>query len=480
MVIGTDKAQECMRHAISCAARSKAEDERPHPLVGAVLSDLSGNVLLTVARGEFEPGLHAEAGLIRRAKQKGIGLTETALFSTLEPCTWRSRSHVPCAIQVQKAEIPLVYIGMIDPDLRICGRGESYLSISSTVERFPAALRQELVELHALFLASKLPALVWAVKTYGIEPPPADRPRLSLLHMSQDLIATSDGEIWISGGDLSWQRELQPALLRAYLDERRVRILVNREISQDLEEAALAIGATVAHATRPLPLRAAFVAPGTNHAQVLILERGNVHKLGCPEDQTLIDTLCQTVEERCGHSRAGKLRIRKLDDAFLLDALRRHVPQYANVVLEFRELPINILCPLPSSLEEFKLARWDLLSRTIERYCLPDAFAIEGSPWPCTPPVVEVYPDNMHVIIDGSHRVFADRNRGKATIRSIVAQMPNFDSVPAVPRGGWIEVGRSYETVPREVRYQSYDHGEFREIREAFRIQIEATPDATD
>ena len=471
----TAKALECMERAIRCAERSKPEDGRPHPRVGAVLSDLEGNVLLEMARGEFHPGDHAEAGLLAGAKREGIDLTKTALFSTLEPCTWRSRNHIPCAIQVENAQIPLIFIGMIDPDLRICGRGETYLSTQTVaiVERFPADLRRVLMKVDAQFLANKLPALTWAVRTYGIERAPTERPRLSILHLWQDLIAGSDGEVWISGGDLSWLREMQPALLRAHLDKRRVRILLNRVIAPELEQAALAVGATLAPARRPLALRATIVAPGTDHTQVLAVEPSDVRKLGCPEDRRLIDTICQMYEDRFGESRAGAVAIRALPPDFLVDALRRYVPQYAGVALDFREMSIDVLRPLPSSLEEFKLARWDLLSRTIELHGLPEAFALEGSRWPCTPPVVEVYPDGMHVIIDGAHRVFAHRNRGKTTIRAVVAPMSGFDSVPAVPRGGWNEVGRSYEKVPRDARYQWNRKDQFRPIREAFRRHIE-------
>ena len=466
-------AVSCMQRAVARARQSRHEDERSHPYVGAVLSDLDGNVLLQMARGEAAPGIHAEAGLIELAKKKRIDLTKTVLFSTLEPCTWRTRKHVPCAIQVEDAAIPVIYVGMIDPDLRVCGRGEIYLSACRIVERFHPDLRQELCAINRVFLESKLPALVWAVRTYDIPRGPAERPRLSVLHRSLDVIERSDGEIWITGGDLSWLRELQPALLKAHLDGRQVRLLINREISTEVENAGLAVGAKLSHAQRPWALRATIVAPRTDHTEVLIFEAANVRELGCPEDQTLIDTLCQTFEERFGDERAGTVRIRSLGPEELMAALRRHVPQYAEVPLDFHEIPIEILRPLPSSLERFKLARWDLLSRTIESYDLPESFALDGSPWPCTPPVVEVYPDGMHVIIDGAHRVYAHRSRGKWSIDAIVAQMPGYASVPAVPRGSWDEVEIISEKVPRDQRYQWNKDGQFRGIREAFRRLLE-------
>jgi pyrimidine deaminase RibD-like protein len=470
-----NKALERMKQTVEVAKRSKAEDGRPHPLVGAVLSDLDGNSLLEMARGEFKDGVHAEAGLLMRAKERGIDLTKTALFATLEPCTWRSRKHRPCALQVQEAGIPIVYIGMIDPDLRICGRGETYLTFCSHVERFPANLRIEIADLNESFLAAKRNALVWAVKTYGINPvlPAAERPRLSILHLSQDFIIASEGDVWISAGDMSWLRELQPVLLRAHLDGRKIRILCNRQIPIAVETAALSLGATLSYATRPWPLRATVVMPGTAQTQILITDAGDTHKLGWPEDRKLIDTLCQAFEERWGNPKEGRCVVHPLESKILIKALAKHVPQYSSANLTLQDIPIEGLLPLPSSLEEFKLARWDLLSRTIERHSLPNFFAIENSPWACTPPVVEVYPDGMRVIIDGAHRVFASRSRGRITTRAIVVQLPNFDMFPAVPRAGWEEVTRSYEKTPREERYDSYTSGYFRPIRDAFRLGVE-------
>ena len=67
-----------MRQAIEVARKSIPEDGRPHPLVGAVLTDLDGNILLEMARGQFGPGIHAEAGILAVAKEKGIDLLKTA------------------------------------------------------------------------------------------------------------------------------------------------------------------------------------------------------------------------------------------------------------------------------------------------------------------------------------------------------------------------------------------------------------------
>jgi hypothetical protein len=70
-------------------------------------------------------------------------------------------------------------------------------------------LRAKIAQLNNEWLADKRTALIWSVKTYGIEPPSlgAERPRASILHLSQDLIQGADGEVWISAGDMSWLKE---------------------------------------------------------------------------------------------------------------------------------------------------------------------------------------------------------------------------------------------------------------------------------
>jgi hypothetical protein len=83
------------------------------------------------------------------------------------------------------------------------------------------------------------------------------------------------------------------------------------------------------------------------------------------------------------------------------------------------------------------------------------------------PPVMEVYPDNKCVIIDGAHRVYVERNRGKTGVWAIVVSMPEYD-FPAIPRAGWEEVSRSCDKIPREQRCELYRADQFQPIRAAF------------
>ena len=69
-----------MRLAIDEAKASKAEDERAHPRVGAVLVR-DGKVLASGHRGELGAGDHAEFTVFEK-KVPGIDLTGSTLFTT--------------------------------------------------------------------------------------------------------------------------------------------------------------------------------------------------------------------------------------------------------------------------------------------------------------------------------------------------------------------------------------------------------------
>src|SRR5438067_525498 len=114
-IIPLDRLSNIFRDVLLEAAKSIPEDDRVHPYVGALLTDLSGRVLVRAHRGE-RPGAHAEYLLLERAREAGVSLRESALFVTLEPCTKRGRDKIPCALRIAEAQIPLIFIGTLDPN----------------------------------------------------------------------------------------------------------------------------------------------------------------------------------------------------------------------------------------------------------------------------------------------------------------------------------------------------------------------------
>lgn len=148
-----DVARAFMKEAVEVSRQSVAEDQGRHPLVGAVLVDKDGQRLATAHRGQAGPGTHAEYSLLEQASELGIDASGAALFVTLEPCTSRRADKTPCAQRIVDAGIATVYLGMLDPNPIICGRGETFLRNHLRVERFPHDLVREIAEANADFCA---------------------------------------------------------------------------------------------------------------------------------------------------------------------------------------------------------------------------------------------------------------------------------------------------------------------------------------
>ena len=88
-----------------------------NPPVGCVL--VRKNII--VARGHTnEPGApHAEAMALSHLAGDPADVTA---FVTLEPCSFHGRTP-SCAAALIQSGIKAVYVGIIDPDTRNCGRG---------------------------------------------------------------------------------------------------------------------------------------------------------------------------------------------------------------------------------------------------------------------------------------------------------------------------------------------------------------------
>lgn len=150
--LSQEKVEELMLEAIIESEKSVPEDERIHPKVGAVLTDSKGNILVRSHRGEDGNGGHCEYTLLREAVHNQIDLNDKILFVTLEPCTSRGRGKIPCAQRIVDAGIPRIFVGMLDPNQIICGRGETYLRMHAIVERFPDKLVKKIEAINSDFI----------------------------------------------------------------------------------------------------------------------------------------------------------------------------------------------------------------------------------------------------------------------------------------------------------------------------------------
>ena len=136
--------------AIEEAKRSVAEDDRPHPKVGAVVVK-DGKVLAKAHRGE-NPKSHAEYVALED-KLSNETLAGATVYTTLEPCVKRNPPKICCAERLANRRVARVLIGMLDPNPDIRGLGDQFLSeVGIEVQLFPRDLRAQVEEMNREFI----------------------------------------------------------------------------------------------------------------------------------------------------------------------------------------------------------------------------------------------------------------------------------------------------------------------------------------
>lgn len=109
-----------MRAAIDEAEQARGSTG-DNPWVGSVIVDARGTI---IAGGHTQgPGEdHAEIVAMRRARELGVDLTTTTLYSTLEPCSFHGRTPA-CSRAIADAGFRRVVTGIRDPNPRVDGLG---------------------------------------------------------------------------------------------------------------------------------------------------------------------------------------------------------------------------------------------------------------------------------------------------------------------------------------------------------------------
>jgi len=475
-----------MQETIREALKSVPEDNQAHPKVGALLVDADGNIKYRAHRGEEEKGGHAEYHLFKKIERDAFDPKDCALFVSLEPCTRRGKNKVPCSVRLAESGIKQIYIGTLDPNPHITGRGEMFLSFEMAVDRFPSVLAAELRAINKDFFERYRYTHIPAVSPYAgsdpDQPQLAHRPVLAgqregILLQSLDLISGTDGDVSIFAGDLSWVAELQLSLVLAKLDKRRVRILCDDAGRRTGEfttrkEMAKALGADVGMVRDAIRLRGTLVTPLTTKPALLCTEKHpalHAQLFQAPHESGIITAITHLFEScwaKATVEPGTTPRFKSLPPADIIAALKANVPAYTAASIELATLCLTELKPLARYRERFKLLRLSQLTVLSERHSVQLPTAIQGSPRAIIHPVVELTAGGEYVIIDGTHRVYSAINMNLETLDVFLVK-DTATPPPATPLANWDAVKVTTGKRPRDQRYTGYSEDRFRPIRAA-------------
>lgn len=129
-------------------------EDRTDPKVGAVLATLDGEVIEIAHRGELRTGDHAEFTVLER-KCRNRKVEGYILFATLEPCAPGARSEpkLSCAERISNGRIKKVYIGILDPDPTVAGKGKDFLLKKHIeISYFDKDLQEKILSANEIFI----------------------------------------------------------------------------------------------------------------------------------------------------------------------------------------------------------------------------------------------------------------------------------------------------------------------------------------
>jgi pyrimidine deaminase RibD-like protein len=146
-----------MKEAISWANRCQPVKESI-PKVGAIIA-VGQEAIGRGRRGTGQQGddEHAEWDALNKVKNKSL-LAEATLYTTLEPCTQEVRSEpLECCTElIRQHQIKRVFIGMLDPNQGVTGKGLWHLQNAGVeVALFPHDLSKEIRIQNAAFIRSQ-------------------------------------------------------------------------------------------------------------------------------------------------------------------------------------------------------------------------------------------------------------------------------------------------------------------------------------
>lgn len=111
--------EEYMAHALKLAEQGRGRTS-PNPVVGAVIVK-EGSIIGEGWHKKCGQN-HAEINAFENAAERGNDVSGADMYVTLEPCSHYGRTP-PCAKAIIEKKIKNVYVGMLDPNPLVAGRG---------------------------------------------------------------------------------------------------------------------------------------------------------------------------------------------------------------------------------------------------------------------------------------------------------------------------------------------------------------------
>ncbi len=160
-------------------ARQVKGQTSPNPAVGCVI--VKGNRV--VGQGSTQPagGMHAEIAALSQAGEKARGST---VYVTLEPCVWyEGKRTSACTDALIKAKVKQVFIGSIDPNPHVKGKGIQKLRQAGIKVVMMGDLHREILDLNQDFSKYIQTGIPYVIAKYAM---------------------TLDGQIATASGDSRW------------------------------------------------------------------------------------------------------------------------------------------------------------------------------------------------------------------------------------------------------------------------------------
>ncbi len=95
--------------------------------VGAILADKEYKFIASGYTLEFGEGWHAEAVVIKKAKDAGIKTEGAIIYSSLEPCSVRASGKKDCSALLIENDIAQVFYALAEPPIFVTCEGNKKL-----------------------------------------------------------------------------------------------------------------------------------------------------------------------------------------------------------------------------------------------------------------------------------------------------------------------------------------------------------------